>query len=377
VKRAAVLLCLLAAACGDGPHPFLCDGGNCGGQVSWRKSYQQRVAPHMDILFVVDDTPAIAPHVDEVAAGVAGMAARLTAPSPVTALHVGFARAGACDASTRGAACGIAAPEQFMRWEWCGSTLNYSASFAGTFSCLGDLGAANCAPAQPLATALRVLRKPALPGWEGFLRDEAYLLVVVISAGDDASATAGAPTPIADLVAGLRALKSDPSQVLVSIIGPGGDCSGGEPSPPRLTEFVNNFGANGLSLPLCSGNLAVALDRAASWVNYSLEPVCASNVRDTDLETPGLQAGCTFEDRARQPDGSTAVTHLPNCNDSAPPCWRMTPGGLCGGGAGGAAGSYILSIQRAPGWCAEAGMDVTIECLGCANPNDPACVPAR
>ena len=54
----------------------------------------------------------------------------------------------------------------------------------------------------------------------------------------------------------------------------------------------------------------------------------------------------------------------------------MTPGGLCGGGAGGA-GSYILSFERAPGWCADAGIDVTIECLGCANPNDPACVPAR
>jgi len=136
---------------------------------------------------------------------------------------------------------------------------------------------------------------------------------------------------------------------------------------------VNSFGANGIAVSLCSGQLPAALDVASDWVSISVEPACASNVRDTDPETPGLQANCTFEDRSRQPDGSTLVTSLPNCDDGPPPCWRMLPGGTCGGGAG----SYVISIEREAGWCAEAGQDVTIECLGCAGANDPACVPAR
>jgi hypothetical protein len=366
MKRAAIAVCLLVA-CGD-PKPFLCDGESCGGQVSWRKTFQRTHNGKVDILFVIDDTPAMAPFTGALATGLAAMAARIREPGPVTSVHVGFARAGSCDALARGAACGVAAPESFLRSEWCHTITSFSGTFADTFACLGDLGAANCAPPQPLANTLRVVESPTAAGWEGFLRPDAYLLVVVVAAGDDASGTPGLPTPVSDLAARLKAVKLDPSQVLISIIGPQGCGSTAEPPDPRLVEFMTLFGANSAYVSLCSGQLDVALD-IFRYTGDQLQPPCLSNVRDVDLDAPGLQAECVVEDRSRGPDGSLTTAMLPSCNDSSPPCWRMTAGGTCQG--------YVFEIDYGADWCIEAGTNATIECLGCAGVNDPACVPAR
>ena len=100
----------LAASC-DGALPGPCEDGSCGQQASWRKTFQSIVSRKVDVLFVVDDTPAMAPYAGALPAGFADMAAALeglpqTGP---TSLHVGVVRAGRCDQSTRGAACGIGA----------------------------------------------------------------------------------------------------------------------------------------------------------------------------------------------------------------------------------------------------------------------------
>jgi hypothetical protein len=53
-----------------------------------------------------------------------------------------------------------------------------------------------------------------------------------------------------------------------------------------------------------------------------------------------------------------------------PTIWSLSPGGgWCDG--------YALNLQRPTDWCAEAGTNITIECLSCADPNDPACAVAR
>src|SRR6185312_635667 len=137
-------------------------------------------------------------------------------------LHVGFVRAGGCDTSTRGLACGLDAAAQFVRWEWCQTVTNTTGALTDAFACLGDFGAANCGPAQPLARALDALTSPPRPGWEGFLRPEAYLMIVVIAATDDeASGVPGDPDAVVALANRAKGLKPDPSQLLVSLIGPG------------------------------------------------------------------------------------------------------------------------------------------------------------
>jgi hypothetical protein len=359
VKRGALLLlCLWGAACGDRLEPALCDGGNCATQVSWQKTYQHNVNYKLDVLFVVDDTPAIAPYAATLAAGFADMARTLESLPQPASLHVGFVRAGTCDASTRGAACGLAAPEQFVRQEWCETITNFSGAFADTFACLSDLGAGDCAPAQPLAAAQQALATPPRPGWDGFLRPEAYLLAVVIAAADDASSA-----PVSEIASFIRGLKPDPSQTAASAIVPAG-CAAA--APQRLTEFVESFGANGVLLDLCDAPLSPALRPVTEQISTIIEPACAFNVRDTDLETPGLQPSCAFIDHVVTADGSRADSSLPSCDADAPPCWRLVPGGYCAQG-------YVIDIERGPDWCSEAGENVTIECLACADASDPAC----
>jgi hypothetical protein len=368
LTQSSVALAALAAGCGDSLPPILCDGGRCGVQTSTRKTFQAGFNRKLDMLFVVDDTAAIAPYTDAIATGLAQIAERQSDPGAPTSVHAGFIRAGGCDATTRGAACGVVAPEQFLRSEWCNTATNFSGTFADALTCLGALGAASCAPAQPLATAVQLLAGPARAGWEGFLRPDAYLAIVFITAEDDAS---GQPlTPVVELAQIVKGLRPDPSQVIVSAIGPGGCVAGDEPGP-RLLEFVNQFGANGLYLPLCSAQYSAALDRAFMQINWSLQPPCVQNVRDTDLDAPGLQAACTVEDRSRGPDGSLTTSSLPSCDESQPPCWRMLPGGgvNCTG--------YVFEIVRADDWCVEAGTNATLECLGCADANDPTCAPIR
>lgn len=360
-KGALLALAVLGVAC-DGSLPGPC--GSCASQASWRKSFQQTVSRRVDILFVVDDTPGVAPYAGTVATGLAEMADQLAAlPDRVPAsLHVGVIRAGRCDVTTRGAACGVVGGEQFLRAEWCEMVTNFPGALTDELACMADLGATDCAPAQPLAAALDALATPPRPGWEGFLRPDAYLMVVVIASADDAS-----PQPALDLAASIKRLKPDSSETLASAIVPR-SCATAEPQ--RLTEFVNQFGANGTLVDLCTGPIAVAVQAITETINSSLQPPCVRLVRDTDPSAPGVQPMCVFEDYQLAPDGTLTTTNLPSCDVASPPCWRLDPGQAgCDG--------YILSIARPTDWCAEAGTNVTIECLSCADANDPACAPVR
>jgi hypothetical protein len=191
-------------------------------------------------------------------------------------------------------------------------------------------------------------------------------MIVIVAGQDDASGQAGSPTPVAEIVASIRGVKPDPYQILVSGIMPAG-CIAPDPPAPRLIEFVSAFGANGLLLDLCAGQLSPALFRLTNNISESVHPPCAQDVRDTDLEAPGLQAECTFVQHVIA-DGSIVSSPIPSCDVAAPPCWRLVPGGYCGQG-------YTVVIEHTPDWCDETAENVTIECLSCANHNDPACAP--
>lgn len=363
VARSLVVAAVLATAC-DGSLPGPCTDGSCASQASWRQNFQYAVNRQLDVLFVVDDTPGIAPYAGKLATGLAELGALLPGDperNPAS-VHVGVVRAGRCDASTRGAACGVANGEQFLRSELCEMITNFPGTLAGGLPCLADFGATNCGPAQPLAAAMDALATPPRPGWEGFLRPDASLMVVVIASADDAS-----PQPALDVANFIKGLKSDTSQALTSIIVPS-SCAAGPPD--RLTEFANQFGANGLLLDLCAGPITPALQRITESINTSLLPPCVRRVRDTDPSTPGVQPSCVLEDHLLTADGSLTTAMLPSCDVAAPPCWRLDPGAF-------ACDGYSLSIPRPTDWCSATGTSVTIECLSCADPNDPACATMR
>ena len=156
----------------------------------------------VDILFVVDDTNDIAPHLNLLTTGFADIGQQLQDVEPPASLHAGFVRAGRCDTSTRGLACGVAPPEQFLRSEWCGSMPNFAGGLAETIGCLADFGAADCGPAQPLSAALQAFTGSPRPGWEGFLRPDALLMIVLVVEKDDASGDPDLPIAVSEVVAG-------------------------------------------------------------------------------------------------------------------------------------------------------------------------------
>ena len=369
VTRSVLALAAIGAGCRGELAP-LCEDGSCGTQTSWRKTFQMTVNAKVDILFVVDDTNAIAPHLNVLATGFADIGQRLQDMKPPVSLRAGFVRAGQCDTRTRGLACGVAPPEQFLRSEWCGSMPNFSSGLAATIGCLADFGAADCAPAQPLSAALQALAASPRPGWEGFLRPEASLMIVLVVATDDASGDLGLPTPVSQLVSRLKELKADPSQILVSVVGPA-DCAPGDVPGPRLIELVNAFGFNGLYTGLCGRDpLPAALQRLLTPPSLDLlQPPCLENVRDVEPATPGLQAECTAAAHSAGPDGSVTSAPLPSCDQGSPPCWRLGPRAVCGGVGPG----WLAEIVQPAGWCFEGGSNFTIECLLCVDANDPAC----
>jgi hypothetical protein len=372
VTRSVLALATLAAAC-DGALPAPCEGSGCGTQVSIRRTFQRSVNRQVDLLFVVDDTPAAVPYREAILKGIDDMTSALVDTSPPLSLHAGVVRAGGCDASTRGVTCAVQSAEQFVRTEWCNTITNVSGALPETVTCLADLGAENCAPATPLSAALQALEGTPRPGWEGFLRPDAYLMLVVISAEDDASGQSGALSAIVDVAARTKSLKGDPSAVLVSMIGSEA-CVEGVPGRSRLCQFADQFGANGLYLRLGSGSLAPAVQRLTENTNIGLRSPCIANVRDVDADAPGLQPNCTVTRSSLDATGALVTSSLPTCDGNQLPCWSMGPTIECSGG--GEVG-YPVDIQSESTWCFDGATTFTIECLSCADPNDPACATSR
>jgi hypothetical protein len=337
-------------ACTGSLTPGVCDDGACGSQRTITRTFQQSISRELDVLFVVDDTAAIAPWLDDLSAGYPAMARSLEDLSPygIPNLHVGFVRASRCAPQTRARDCGIAASEAFLRHETCGRISNFPSSFVDTFACLADFGTAACAPAQPFEAVRDVLAQPPSAGWDGFLRPEAALQIIFI-AGSDAAADAG----VADLAAFVRAQKPDSYGIMVSALVPG-DCPSAEPTP-RLIELVQQFGHNGVSAGLCRDPAGVFW-QLRSGPSQTIHPPCLIGALDIDPVAPGLQPDCTFQDTTYAPDGSRATTALPACDVAGPPCWRLHESsiGYC---------EVAIEIDRGADWCVETLATTRVECL--------------
>jgi len=128
--------------------------------------------------------------------------------------------------NSAGAPCGIPAGRRFLRPE--------DPDPAGAFQCMatvGLLGSPNERPMQALTTALGVLGEPGGCN-EGFLRDDALLIVTVVTDEDD-KASLGEP---ADWTAALVEAKGgfESSVVVLGLLGdadvPGGLCSPFDPT---------------------------------------------------------------------------------------------------------------------------------------------------
>ena len=129
----------------------------------------------------------------------------------------------------------------------------------------------------------------------------------------------------------------------------------------RIGDFVDQFGANGLLLPICAADLAPSLGRAAALIGTTIAPVCITRAIADDPSKSGIQPDCIVTLNGKQPNGMTVETPLPACadNSGAAPCWQLLKG------VEGCAGS---SISVMPDPAAAMPSDVVhFDCAVCAS----------
>jgi hypothetical protein len=211
VRRATLfLLPALLGACSSSssaPAPAPSDGG------------QLVTFPHpsirdVDLLFVIDDAPGMAPAQARLLAGVKSFTDTLKgAPAGYPNLHLAVISSdlgaaastfagcrvggdrGVFQTTPRGAcaATGLPAGQRFISIVDGQPSTDPSKSLGDVLACLLPLGDSGCAFPHPLAAVLRALGADGMPPPEenaGFLRPGAFLSIVLLTNQDDCSAPA-------------------------------------------------------------------------------------------------------------------------------------------------------------------------------------------
>jgi hypothetical protein len=260
--------------------------------------------PQMDILFVLDDTAPMAPYVDRTAAmlrSIDGLWADVGG-YPRPDLHVAVATADPADfGRLRGS---VNVHGSFIVDENAPDLLTRVTNHAGSLGTdLAELGAVgtNGTASEPLSAA-----RAAIEGAPGFVRENAYLAIVIVSAQDDASGV-----NVGDVVAWAKALKRDPTMVLVSAVYPTG--------APRLDTFVDGFPGRGATVAIDAGDYGDAIAAVQLAYKVILSVPCLATPVDLDPQTPGGQFDCSIELELH--DGTRRI--VPACPGEN--CWQFHP----------------------------------------------------
>lgn len=148
---------------------------------------------------------------------------------------------------------------------------------AGTFACMATVGLAGHASERPMNAIQAALDSTNVESQtcnEGFLRDDALLVVTFVS---DDGGTPDEGTPMEWYQSVIAAKNNDPAGVVVLGLGPGGaDCGGGG---EHWLEFVQLWGENGLHGPVCG--------TAEDYVSFFTDAVSTIDQACQDFEPPG------------------------------------------------------------------------------------------
>jgi hypothetical protein len=262
--------------------------------------YLEHPRPRFDMLVVVDNTQAMAPHQAKLLQLTANLA------SVINGTARGLTDMRILVTTTDGG------PSPVLTYEanWFGvHTSSFSGSLENALVPLVDVTVTATPSATPLATM-----RTALESSPGFLRDNAGLVIVMISAADDAS-------PSFDYVSYVKQLKSNPANVVVIGIQP--------PSSPNLEAFFQGFTNRNASASLDGADYSPALELMRQLHRTTLEGSCLTPPADLDLETPGEQVDCI----AMAWDDGKEMARVPMCNGADPvsgSCWEIVDGNESG-----------------------------------------------
>lgn len=304
MHRALIMACL-AACMSEQPPPH--DGPDA---VSFVEEHVLPAKPRssLDLLIVIDDTVAMAEHQARLASLPALIEQLVT--SPDSALRYADVRiAVTSNDGVLRRIPGLADPFAALYLDYDLTTIaNYAGSLASVLAQLDDVGATNSGPSQPLAAIQLALEHDT-----SFVRADAYLGIIIVSATDDAS-----DDSVAAYAQWLKSRKADPANVVLA--GVTGDVM------PRLDELFAAFPNRHTEVALTADDYAPALDVFGQLVKTTLEGYCW-NASDVDLVTPGPQYDCTFTTIY---GGAEHV--LPPCTGGEGAdafCWSLAPASYC------------------------------------------------
>jgi hypothetical protein len=287
------------------------------------KEWIESTPMRMDVLFVLDSSPAMQPYQAQLAKEMHDAGLELGGPGDVD-LHVGVITgdlgANENTASTplpgECAGWGDAAAlrrsplvdDAFIefREDARGERTNTRGSVVDALAALGDVGANGCAHQQPLE-AMRIALDHD-PHNAGFLRDNARLAVIFASAGDDAS-----PHAVSDYTSFLTGLNRD---VYVLVVGAASE---------RLRAFQASFPNRGTFESIAAlGVIEFMQTVYAAFFPFGpsrSDPCLEAPLLDTNDDLPGVQPDCVVEDRQQL---------IPRCGTTVQfPCWRIATDPQC------------------------------------------------
>jgi hypothetical protein len=301
MMRMSIALVALAACTDDGAS-----GGGVTGTTHVATYFLPALTPpKLDVLFVIDDTTAMATHQQPLAALPAQIEQLISGAYGVPANYqFGVVTTDAASGGVLRRSSAIAAPFIVHDNSYTGPANNYQGSLAAALSSLWPSGAAGTASNQPLATMRAAIDNH--PANAGFVRAGAFLGIVTISASDDASLGA-----IDDYASFLKATTSDPAQAIVSGVIPA--------TASRLGAFHAQFPNRNEVESIDATDYASAFSIFTQLYKTSLGYACGEEPADLDPDLAGPQYDCSFVWI------EAGIEHLlPQCKGGySAPCWEI------------------------------------------------------
>lgn len=333
IARVSVTVALLAACSADGAAPgasgepeLACEAST----VAWPENLHA-----LDILLVIDDSSSMADYQASLAANLPRLAWVLDdIHGGMPSLHLAVVSASAAggygfESAPRQDGC--AAPDsdfivdRQLQWWTCSDSpadrcglRNYDGALGETIPCIGMLGAAGGEDQRLLEAAVMAL-DGSVPSNDGFLREHAALVVVLISDADDAS-----PSAPADYASRLKAVKSAPEWVVVITVR--------ATDAPRLTAFESEIPQRTIVTDIAGDDWSGAFAPLGElFVEVLGRPCLGDDVDTTDVQVdnPGLQPECVVTGRDAVTDAEYVIPACTMLTAQRPhpqtelPCWWL------------------------------------------------------
>jgi hypothetical protein len=291
--------------------------------------------PPLDVLIVVDNSPAMAAFEDNVLANVPTLATALERNVGWWDRHIGVVTADVgCTGGGTWRPAQLTNDRFFIDWRHLDDTRtkNFDGTLEDHIPGAVAAGHEGCGAHRPLDAIMA-----ALDPSTHFRREDADLIVIVLAASDDDSS-----------------VSVDEVRARVGRNDIGIDLDGSARSPllfafapentPRLAAFAGEDVWIGGRLPIDAEELFAKIWLAHHGDGWGLH--CLDATLDMDRTLEGMQANCTVSDVVRDRDTNRWIYErvLPACTGANRPCWRLAhEPAICSADV---SSTYSLQIDR-------------------------------